>query len=507
MGLQINTNVTALDALRNLTNTSGAVSSSIQKLSSGLRINNAADDPAGLIISEGLRAQIDGLNQAISNSQDASNVIKTAEGGLTEVNALLRNIRQLAVHAANTGVNDSVAVQADQAQITSAISSIDRIATQTQFGTKKLLDGSSGTSSSIANSSLISNVSIGNSFTAGGTTYTTASGNITLTAVTKAVRATQVGTNANYAGGLTDNITYASTIVINGQTVNATTADTVQSLLNKINNLTSTTGVTATFDSTAKQFSLQTVAYGTSAGFNISEVAANGVNAALGIGAAGAGGSISNSTASTVGVNGSITVQLTTTAGAQSDTYTGGTGADGLQFTDATGNTVHLTEQGNTLTGSTTPALPVQIGELSAASVQFQIGGNAGQTTQVNLGNIKSTVLGIGSAAVGTANLGAVNVSTASGANDAILVADAAITQVSQLRANLGAFQKNTLNSTIQYLGVGVENLSASESQIRDTNVASEVVNLTKNQIIQQAGTSVLAQANSQPQQILKLLQ
>src|ERR1051325_3328601 len=134
MSLRINTNVTALNALRNLDQTSNSVSASIERLSSGLRINRAADDPAGLIISEGLRAQIDGLNQAISNSQEATNVIKTAEGALSEVNNLLRNIRTLAVHAANTGVNDQVSVQADQTQISSAISSIERISSQTQFG-------------------------------------------------------------------------------------------------------------------------------------------------------------------------------------------------------------------------------------------------------------------------------------------------------------------------------------------------------------------------------------
>src|SRR5450755_3446169 len=113
MSLQINTNVTALDALRNLTNASNAVAGSIQKLSSGLRINQAADDPAGLIISESLKAQISGTNQAISNAQDATNVIKTADGALSTVNSLLVSIRQLAVHASNTGANDQIAVQAD----------------------------------------------------------------------------------------------------------------------------------------------------------------------------------------------------------------------------------------------------------------------------------------------------------------------------------------------------------------------------------------------------------
>ena len=164
MSLQINTNVSALNALDNLTNVSNNVASSIEKLSSGLRINRASDDPAGLIISEGLRAQIDGLNQAVSNSQDATNLIKTSEGALTEVNTLLRNIRQLAVHAANTGVNDQTAVQADQSQISSSIASIERIAEQTQFGTKHLLDGSSGIASNVVDTKDIAGINIGGTF-------------------------------------------------------------------------------------------------------------------------------------------------------------------------------------------------------------------------------------------------------------------------------------------------------------------------------------------------------
>src|SRR5205085_12703679 len=123
----------------------------------------------------------DGLNQAISNSQDATNVIKTAEGGLTEVNSLLRNIRQLAVHASNTGVNDQIAVQADQTQIASAISSIDRIATQTQFGTKHLLDGSSGIAASVVSTGTISGINIGGVY--GGVATQNGTVNITVNAV------------------------------------------------------------------------------------------------------------------------------------------------------------------------------------------------------------------------------------------------------------------------------------------------------------------------------------
>src|SRR6266550_4326821 len=180
MSLRINTNVTALNALRNLDQTSSQVSSSIERLSSGLRINSASDDPAGLIISEGLRSQIDGLNQAISNAQDASNLIKTAEGGLTEVNSLLRSVRQLAVHASNTGVNDATAVQADQAQIKSALESIDRIATQTQFGTKRLLDGTSGISAAVIDTQRVAGINIGATF--GGVSAQNGTVNITVDA-------------------------------------------------------------------------------------------------------------------------------------------------------------------------------------------------------------------------------------------------------------------------------------------------------------------------------------
>jgi flagellin len=142
MSLRINLNTAALNAHRQLQSTDNALAASIEKLSSGYRINRAADDPAGLAISENLRAQVSGLGQAISNSSDAVNLIKTAEGALAEVHNLLRTMRNLALHAANTGANDDTAIAADQAQITSALAALDRISTNTQFGTKVLLDGS-----------------------------------------------------------------------------------------------------------------------------------------------------------------------------------------------------------------------------------------------------------------------------------------------------------------------------------------------------------------------------
>jgi flagellin len=496
MGLHINTNVTALDALQNLNNVSGAVASSIEKLSSGLRINTAADDPAGLIISTSLQSQIDGLNQAISNSQDATNLIKTSEGALSEVSNLLDNIRTLAVHAANTGVNDQVAVQADQTQISSAIASIERIAEQTEFGNKNLLDGSSGISAAVVDTKTIAGVFIAGTF--GG--VATQNGTLNITVNNAASRATAVGTvtyasvNASIStsGGGTSGA--GGTVVINGQSITVGGSDTVQSLINKINNLAATTGVSAdfTFGNGSGSVVLTQQSYG--GNYSINEAESTGL-------IAGTSGTLVtglNATVTVVAsglVNGAVTAVVSTFVGGRGSTDSG------LRVTDTYGNSILLTEAGN----STTATVNDTVSTVTAGSLQFQIGANAGQTVNASLGNIRTTNLG--NTTIAGQNLSTVDVTTATGANNAIKIADEAISQISQLAANLGAFQDNTLQSTIQYLGVGVENLSASESQIRDTNVAAEVVNLTKNQIIQQAATSVLAQANTAPQQVLKLLQ
>ena len=152
MSLRINNNIAAIDAHRNLTLTTRALSSSMEKLSSGYRINRASDNPAGLVISEQFRAQIAGLNRAIENSEGSINMIQTAEGALNEINNLLVSMRELAIHASNEGFNDADQLAADQAEITNAIKTIDRVAANTQFGTKKLLDGSKDNIASITSS-------------------------------------------------------------------------------------------------------------------------------------------------------------------------------------------------------------------------------------------------------------------------------------------------------------------------------------------------------------------
>ena len=387
MSLRINTNVSALNATRNLDQTSQAVATSIERLSSGLRINQAADDPAGLIISESLRAQIDGLNQAISNSQDATNVIKTAEGGLTEVNSLLRNVRQLAVHASNTGVNDQIATQADQTQIASAIASIQRIAEQTQFGTKKLLDGTSGISASVVDTKDISGISIGGTY--GG--VATQNGTVNVVVNNAASRATvQGGAGATYAsvnaslstvnGGTSG---AGGTVVLNGQSITVTGSDTVQSLIDKINNLAGSTGVSAAFTYANSSGSIVLTQQTYGGNFKINESESSAI-------LAGTGGTLvagANATVTVVAsglVNGVVTAVVSTFSGGRSSSDSG------LRVTDASGNSVLLTEAGNSLSS----ASQTTVSNISAGAVQFQIGANAGQAVTASLGNVRTSNLG-----------------------------------------------------------------------------------------------------------------
>jgi flagellin len=273
MALRINQNISALNAHRWLTVNDTALAKSIEHLSSGYRVNVAADDPAGLVISEKLRAQVGGLGQALANTQHAINMIKTAEGALGEVHGLLRSMRDLAIHAANTGVNGASEVAADQAQVTSALETLDRIGQNTQFGSKVLLDG-------------------------------------------------------------------------------------------------------------------------------------------------------------------------------------------------------------------------------TATGLIFQIGSEAGQTVTISITAVSASALGVSG----------LDLTTATGAQAAITSLDAAINTVSTNRVNLGAFQKNTLESNLNSLAIAKENLAASESTIRDADMALEMVQFTRNQILLQSGAAMLLQANQVPQVILQLL-
>lgn len=479
MSFRINTNVSAMNALRNVSQAGDQFAKSIVRLSTGMRINSAADDPAGLIISESFRAQITGIDQAMKNSQDAINYAKTAEGALDEVNKLLLDARSLAVAAGNTGTLTATQVQANQNQLNSIVSSVTRIAQQTQFGTKKLLDGSSGVSSTITNAGLVNSVSISGNF---GGQAMTANSSVVMTVNAASTQATLASRDFGADDTTALGAANAGSFTINGVTIIGEATDNAATIRNKINAVSAQTGVVATTNNTGV-ISLASTGYGSGAHINLSDSTGAIRNGGAGYTAQ-------------VGVDGNMSVDVN---GVSALFTASRNGTDGLTFTDAVGNQIKLTSAGNSATVQNQT-----VGQVTVGAASFQIGGNAGQTTTFSLGNFVASQLGSG--AVSGMNMANLDLTTASGATDALKVIDKAIDEVSKSRGDIGNFQRNILESNIRSLAASKENLSATESSIRDTDIAEEMTNFTKIQILQQSGMSVLAQANQAPQAVLALL-
>ena len=396
--MRINSNSMAINAYRNLSTNNVSLGKSLEKLSSGFRINRAADDAAGLVISQGLRAQVSGLRQATRNAQDGISVVQTAEGALNEVHSMLNRMRDLSVQAANSGTNDDAARDAAQAEIDALKAEVTRVSDKTAFGGQKLLDGSYGTKA-----------------------------------------ATAAGFDADNAYTVTGGDAF--TINING------------------------TGAT-------------TVTMGA--------VAGNGSAAAAALESAINSGLAAGATAAQQAFAGKVTVSATSSGGGNTLEISVEGLSDTQTFTLTDGAGTPLADLG--LAGATVVAA-------SGTAGKFQIGANSGDTLDVAIGDMDATALGIGS----------IDVTTDAGAAAALTALDSAISTVSEKRGDLGALQ-NRFESMINNLQVTTENLVASESRIRDTDMAAEMTNFTKNQILSQAGTAMLAQANQVPQGVLSLL-
>ena len=464
-----------MNAMDNLDNVSGELSKSMQRLSTGMQINSAADNPSGLIISQQMDAQIGGMNQAIQNSQEAINYVKTADGALSQVNTLLNNAYSLAVQSANSATLSSSQLQANQQQLESIVGSITNIAQTTTYGTKHLLDGSSGVQSSVTAGSDIAALNIGGTF--GGQSLTT-NGTVTLNSITAATQASD--TSAGFAT-IGTKVTNTGSFTLNGVTFSASANTTAGDLINSINQASNQTGVVASYTGTAIQ--LNSIAYGSGATINL--VDSSGV-----IRSGGAGSDAKAGTDATA----------TVTVGTTSANFTGGIdGNGGLTLQDADGNTMTLTDAGNA-TSSTATA----IGQVVVGSATFQVGSQAGQTASVSLGNFAASNLGQG--AVTGLNLSNLDLTTQSGASNAMQVIQKAITDVTSSRGAIGNFQSNVLQVNVNNMTTAQQNLSSSLSTIQDTNVAAEMTNFTKLQILEQSGMSVLSQANQLPQQILSLI-
>jgi flagellin len=449
-----------------------------------MRINSAADDPSGLIRSENFRAQISGVDQAVQNNQDAINYAKTAEGALDEIARLLREGRQLAVASGNTAVLDANQIQANQNQWNLMVNSINRIATETQFGQKRLLDGSSGVNASVVNLANVKNINFSGVFN--GQSVTT-NGNIDVDITVAAVKAEATGTRSttgvpaftttsDYLGAAVG--TASGQFSINGSTIAVSATDTWGDVVARINERSSQTGVVAeaTFAAGAGSIKLTSTTFGTKGDFVVSDSGVLQSSASI----------IDTSTLPTKGVNAVADI----TVGGQTVTMTGGQfGNDGLTLADTDGNVV-------TLQPSATVATLLGAGHVQVGSAQFQTGGNAGQRATLSIGSFLSSSL----------NIDGLDLTSANGVTSAITKMESAISDLSKKRGDIGSFMRNVLESNVRSLGIAKENLSATESSIRDVDIADEMTMYTKLQILQQSGLSVLAQANQAPQGVLSLL-
>ena len=477
MGLYINTNVASLNAQRNLTNSTSSLSRSFQRLSSGLRINGAKDDAAGLAISNRLTAQIRGLNQAVRNTNDGISLAQTAEGALGETQNILQRVRELSVQSANdtNSASDRESLQAEVEQLTAEI---NRIGETTTFNNNKILDGSF----------------LGASFHVG------ANSRETITVNVADGRATSLGRQARNDGTVVSaGVSIASgSLAVNGVSIRGTVAadDTVSTTLNDgsaiakaaaINDSTKFTGVRAIVNKSEDS--------------NNADIT-NGVLNSVDF----------------IKVNGETITGITVQNGDADDTLVNAINA----VADKTGVIASLNDASQlVLTAQDGRNIEVTASTVAAASItglnsevtggsitlqaERQVTINNG-TANINAGTGFGTGQGEFIYGVNNANtVSTIDITSREGANLAIDIADVAIGQVSSIRADLGAVQ-NRLESTINNLNATAENLSAARSRILDADFASETAQFTRNQIIQQAGVSVLAQANQQPQVALSLL-
>ncbi|MGG7054446.1 flagellin [Nitrosomonas sp. ANs5] len=478
MAQVINTNIASLNAQRNLNNSQSALNTALERLSTGLRINSAKDDAAGLAISERMTSQIRGLNQAARNANDGISLAQTAEGALQEIGNNLQRVRELAVQSANAtnSASDRAALQAEAAQL---IAEISRVADNTQFNGLNLLDGSFASQSFQigANANQTINVaSIGDA-------RATALGQHTLGADGTVMGMVVTGSTDNGIAVEAD-LTLATdkgTVGNIGYAQHASAADIAAA----INTAASGIGITATASNSATLGGLDTdgtigfdlngetisVTIGDVNDLSALAAAINGVSSATGV------------TASFADPSDKSSLVLSTTDGRDIaiDTFTHDGG--GNEEIDFSGQTLDI---GGTVTA-------VKVGTIELTSTQGQI----------NVANANPDVFTTTVSAFQSVSL--LDLSNSAGAQSALSVLDAALSQINSSRGDLGALQ-NRFSSIIASLQTTAENLSASRSRILDADFAAETANMTRGQIMQQAGVAILAQANALPNNVLSLL-
>ena len=498
MALGINTNVASLSAQNQLGKSQSLSDQALQRLSSGLRINSAKDDAAGLAISTRFQSQISGLNVAQRNANDGISLAQTAEGALEETTNILQRIRELSVQSANS-TNSSSDRSALQGEVNQLKQELDRIAGTTQFNGLNLLDGSFTAQSFQVGANANQTISVSVTGARGADL-----GNNTVSGESNTTVSQGTGSVAGGAATLPANNTIAAQdITVSGtegsEVVSLTAGQTAESIAAAVNAETGTTGVTATASTSATFAGLSadgTVSFTLGSGGDTATISAAVTTTDLG-----ALAKAINDTSGTTGVTAEASggsIALTQADGKDIRL------ADFANSGDATG-TATLQGSGDptavTLTAGSTDSTIASGSVEFASSGAFSVSSSIAETAGSILNVAADTVVGSNLQSVSSIDIG-----TVAGANSAIEIADAALEQISGIRADLGAAQ-NRFESTIANLSTTAENLSAANSRILDADFASETAKLSKAQVLQQAGISVLAQANARPQQVLSLLQ
>lgn len=490
----INTNLASLNAQRNLTGSSGTLETSLRRLSSGLRINSAKDDAAGLAIASRMSAQVSGINQAIRNANDAISLSQTAEGAMAESGNILRRIRDLAVQSAND-TNSGADRAALQQEVNQLQQELNRIANETEFNGKKLLDGS---------------------FTAM-QFQVGANANQSIAVTVGSAKATDIGNQAAVsdgssitartgAAGLTNNVA-AQTLTVSGlatRQVAVAAGASAKDMAAAVNLRSADTGVTATARTELEiGVTLGDSGAATTFSFDLSSVNATGtqtstiavtVNNASDLkGMAEAINAKSGQTGITA-VATAGTIRLTSESG--DDILIGAATDTSSQTTQGTINFEAAAADG-TFTGTkSTSADGNDI--YTTGQVRFS------SSTSYALSSADTTVLAATQASA-LDSVGGIDISSQRGSNNAIQIVDSALQYVNNARAKLGAIQ-NRVESTVSNLTATSENLTAARSRIQDADFAKETAELTRAQVLQQAGMAMLAQANAMPQNVLSLL-
>lgn len=453
--MKINHNISAIIANGQLKKSENRVSRSVERLSSGLKINSAGDDPAGMAISQKMKSQIRGLGRASDNASDGVSVIETAEGALTEVHSILNRMRELAVQASND-TNTEEDRAAIQAEITSLTDEVDRIAGTTQFNGVTLLDGN---------------------LDYRGYTDTKEVNVVTFTEKVPdqayRIRVFNAATQAETTGGMVSAITSASegTLIMNGEAVQFKAGENANEVLTKLRSLANRVGVSVASDGTNLTYT--TDEYGSKAKIEFKCENAD-LAAALGI-----------TPGSTQGTDAVISLD-------RGFDNTASYSADGtrVEITDRNGFKMELDVAGD---------VPVN------QEINIDIMHIGGMTLQIGANEDETMVLKVPSTTAYALDIEGMNYLCQEGAEQAITTLDEAVSKVSSVRAGLGAYQ-NRLEHTISSLDISEENMTSAMSRIEDVDMAEEMSEYTASSVLQQAGISVLSQANDVPQMVLQLL-